>query len=185
MIQLWELLVADADPIPESPLDTPHPALARSKMCFETLIRLYYLRHGFEAADVYLTHYLSALFAIAQEILTCPSSTSSTVDEARATLILSAKGLHDQGRSYYLSETMFNVVESRMSSEDAELMRKFVHVKKGVGEARQLHASRWQSQLPVNIVESTGDAEIARLSYLIGQYAISPTLHETCTKHKQ
>lgn len=192
MAKLWELVVTDADPIPEFPAPgTPHAVLAHSKMCIETLMRLYYLRHGFETADVLLTHYLSALSTRcvnALKTLTLSSTTSSltAADDARATLILSAKGLRDQGRSYPLSETLYHVVEKRMSSEDVELMEKFVQVRKEDSEARKLRANHLQSQLPMNVVNITEDVEINRFSNLIKQYADSPTISQAFSaKRKQ
>jgi hypothetical protein len=192
LIKLWGLVVTDTDPIPElPPPDTPHTVIAQSKMCFETLIRLYYLRHGFETADALLTHYLSALCSKSVDALknlNLSSATSSlaVIEDVRATFVLTAKGLHDQGRSYYLSESMYRLVMGQMSSKDAELMGKFVHVREEDSEVRQLRASHLKNQLPVNVMNITEDAEINPLSNLIKQYADSPTLREALsTKDKQ
>ena len=108
------------------------------------------------------------------------------IEDVRATLVLTTKGLHDQGRSYYLSESVYRLVIGQMSSEDAELMGKFVHVREEDSEVRQLRASHLKNQLPVNVMNITEDAEINRLSNLIKQYADSPTLREALsTKDKQ
>ena len=185
LIKLWELVVADTDPIPESASPgTPHAVLAHSKICFETLIRLYYLRHGFETAEVLLTHYLSALSTWsmhALNALTLSSATSSLVmvDDTRATLILAAKGLSDQSQSYYLSHKVYRVAEKRMSTEDTELIGKFIHIRKEDDEAKQLR----EGHLPMNGMK---DEEIDRMSNLIRHYADCSTLHQKlCKKEKQ
>jgi len=174
MLNLWELLVAEADPILEPSI---HEGLAHSKMCFETLLRLYYLRHGFEAMDVFIIHCLQVLsFMSVATLKTLPSSSTASflaaaADDVRATLILTAKGLCDQGRNYYLSETIYYVVESRLSPEDAELMRKFVHIRKEDSEARHQRARHLQSQILVDVVKITEHPENKSLSNLINQYA--------------
>ena len=161
MTNLLELLVTDADPILEPPpLDTPRAALAHSKMCFETLARLYYLRHGFERTDALIGHLLTALsfmFMGKLKILASSSTSASLmeVNDARATLILAAKGLHDQGQNYYVCRTIYDAIESQVSSEDAELMWKFVHVRKEDRRARQLRARYLQSQYPVHFGKIT------------------------------
>jgi len=176
MINLWELIAADSNQMSESPPpETPHTILDHSKMCFETLMRLYYLRHGFEAADLFSMHYLTVLsFMSVAKLKTLASSATpslAAVDDARATLILAAKGLRDQGQNYYLSHTMYHLVRSQASSEDAELMLKFVHVRKEESEAWQLRSRHVQSQFPVNIIQITEDPENKRLSNMIKQYA--------------
>jgi hypothetical protein len=176
LLNLWELLVDDADPIPEHPPpDTPHGFLSHSKVCFETLIRLYYLRHGFDVADVFFMHYLEVLsftsMAALKTLTFSATSSLAAIEDARATLILAAKGLRDQGRNYYLSETMYYIVESRMSPEDAELMWKFVHARKEDNLARRLRARHLHSQIPVDVVKITEHPDNKLLSYLMKQYA--------------
>lgn len=73
-----------------------------------------------------------------------------------------------------------------MSSEDVELMEKFVQVRKEDSEARKLRANHLQSQLPMNVVNITEDVEINRFSNLIKQYADSPTISQAFSaKRKQ
>src|SRR5947207_9258861 len=108
MLNLLGLLVADDDPILERPQqDTPPAARDHVKMCFETLIRLYYLRHGSETASIIFVHFLAFMSFTYTAILKNPTFSSATpsVDDAQAALILAAKCLSDQGRNYYVSET--------------------------------------------------------------------------------
>src|SRR2546430_16770231 len=100
MLSLWELLVADTDPILEhSPPNTPQAALTHAKMCFETLLRLYYLHHGFETVNIFFTHFLmvQAFASVATLNAQTISSATPSIDDVRATLILAAKSLCDQG----------------------------------------------------------------------------------------
>lgn len=176
LASLLELLVADADPILDPPPpDTPHAALAHSRMCFETLARLYYLRHGFEATDALAGHLLTALsFMFIGKLKTLASSSTNSslmeVNDVRATLILAAKSLHDQGQNYYVCRTIYHTIESQVSSEDAELMSKFAHVRKEDSKARQLRASYLQSQFPVGVAKIT-DSPKKHLGDLVKEYA--------------
>lgn len=157
MLNLWKL-----DPVLEPPLDSPHTGIVHIKMCFETLIRLYYLRHGSEAPNIAFAHYLQILSFMSISTLktqTFPSTSLAAIDDVRATLILTAKGLSDQGRNYYLSETIFYIIEDQMSSEDTELLRKFVHVRKEDNEARWQRAKHSQSQIPLDVVKITEHPE--------------------------
>ena len=176
MVKLWELLVADLDMIPESPPpDTPHAGLAHSKMCFDTLIRLYYLRHGFEGADLTLPTYLVALSSMSaaklKTLTFSAASSSAAVDDVRSTLILSTKGLHDQRQNYSVCQTLRHLIEQQMSSKDIELMWKFLHESKEASEAQHLRASHLQSQAPVYIVKITEDPKNEHLSNWIKLYA--------------
>jgi len=58
-----------------------------------------------------------------------------------------------------------------MSPEDAELMNKFVHVKKEDSEARQLRTSHSKSQVPVGVVKITEHPEDKLIGKMIQQYA--------------
>lgn len=174
MINLLELLVHHAVSIPG--LENPDVLISNSKVCFETLVRLYYLRHGFEASDTPILRFLVALslMSIAELKALASSSTTSSlaaIDDIRATLILAAKGLHDQGRNHYVSQTIYRITENQMSPDDAKLMWKFVGVRKEGSEAEQLRATL-KSKLPVNIVKITEDPETQRLGDMIKKFTL-------------
>jgi len=172
MLNLWELLVTDADPMLELPPNSPQAALAHSKMCFETLMRLYYLRHGSEAANIVFVHYLHILSIMSittLKILSFHSTSLAAIDDVRATLILAIKCLNDQRQNYYMSEKIYNIIENQLSSKDTELVRKFVHVRKEDSEVRRLHAKHSQSKIPVDNAKITKHPENKLLSNLIQQ----------------
>ncbi len=60
----------------------------------ETLIRLYFLRHGFESFDPFLVHPLNVLgFSALNRFNASPAA--SDVDAIRSTIVLAAKGMYD------------------------------------------------------------------------------------------
>ena len=68
---------------------------------------------------------------------------------------------------------MYNVIASQVtqvSSEDAELIWKFVYGEKEDSEARQLRARHSQDQFTANIVKMKKDPENKRMNNLMKQY---------------
>ncbi|KAF2096473.1 nitrate assimilation regulatory protein nirA [Rhizodiscina lignyota] len=176
MINLCELLVSLSDKFAAGPLQSPHSVLEHSKICFETLIRLYYLRHGFESSDTYMAHSLTVMAFMALSQLKQLASSSDPLsmlkrEDARASLILAAKGLSDQGRNYYFPYTLFHVVKAATESEDLELLYKSVNLRKENTGWDKLRAKHVQAQYPCNILSITDFREEQRLSNLIKEYA--------------
>src|ERR1700759_5378659 len=124
MINLCELMVTSSEPTEVNrQLGNPQSLLSHSKMCFESLMRMYYLRHGFARSDTYLAHDLAVLAFMAQDRLKLLSSSEAddspaSVEDTRSTLILAAKGLHDQAENYYFDLILFHIVHNAMSPED-------------------------------------------------------------------
>ena len=102
----------------------PELILAKSKACFETLVRIYYLRHGFESYDTTLLQFLPMLaFSTLGELR---NADSKELDPERrksliSTLVLCAKGIWEQGRNYYGSEAVFHFLQGSLRPEDSEL----------------------------------------------------------------
>jgi hypothetical protein len=175
MIQLCEFLQANPEPTDtEFSQQEIKDHLKRSRVCFETIMRLYYVRHGFEGADSYITYDLAVLAFIAQANLkalrssidaqpmsntmsasSTPYSHLSDLDDTRATLFLAAKGLHLQGKSYPLPRTLFHVVQS-MRPEDAAMMYRYADIRPESSAVEALRAEYARSQYPVLIVDTDG-----------------------------
>lgn len=98
-------------------------------------------------------------------------SSATTLEDVRSSLILAAKGLHDQGQNYYLLYTIFHVVQNSMDDDDRDLMRRYVFVEGEDDQAKQLRTKRVLSQYPVSITRITDDPESQRLGNLIQKYA--------------
>ena len=107
--------------------------LSHSTVCFETLMRLYYLRHGYETPDDHTSHNLMILAykGLSQRYM-APMSVAAvdpeaiSPTEARSTLILAAKELYNQGANYYLPYVLFQIIERKMSPKDREMLHNYV-----------------------------------------------------------
>ncbi|KAI1135321.1 hypothetical protein F5Y05DRAFT_421511 [Hypoxylon sp. FL0543] len=124
----------------------PSTIVDQAKVCFETLIRVYYLRHGFESLDSTLIQFLHLLGFSALRDSSSVEKGSAKHEALRSTLMLCAKGLRDQGQNYYVSEAIFRLLKHSMSIEDALLLKEFTEIEGSDGRldhmAREIR-SRW------------------------------------------
>ncbi|KAI9686064.1 MAG: hypothetical protein M1822_004047 [Bathelium mastoideum] len=156
--------------------DTPQQMLEHSKACFETLLRLYFLRHGFEGSDTYVTHSLMTLAFAAigeQKALSEARGNAPNIrrEELRHTIILAAKGLRDQGQNYYVSVDVFNVVRGAMDPADEDALNRFVRPDRNWQQWNQMRSKHVRAQWPLNIVRITDHPDDQRLGALIKQYS--------------
>lgn len=123
----------------------PTTIVNQSKACFETLLRVYYLRHGFEALDISLVQFLHLLGFSALRDISLAEKGSTTYEALRSTLLLCAKGMQEQGQNYHVSEVVFRLFRYSMSLDDAQLLKEVIeteeyddHLDHMIGEIRSL-----------------------------------------------
>ncbi|KAK0673333.1 putative nitrogen assimilation transcription factor [Cercophora samala] len=93
----------------------------------ETLLRLYYLRHGFEAFDGFLLHFLGSLNFI--KINTRETQDNSLFLEShRSTMLLLMKGIRDQSQCHTVAKMVLRLQAHLMRSDDVALVKKFVDI---------------------------------------------------------
>ncbi|UPL02438.1 hypothetical protein LCI18_013372 [Fusarium solani-melongenae] len=191
LIQLYELLVAEQGVgSPSLPLDTDHlqNTLAECRAFFETILRIYYLRHGFEHGNLMLIQYLAKLAFMAlgklKELSTSNSSSSpmdvgdSDPEAAKSTLLIAQKGLSDQGKSYYFPQTMSNIVLGHVSTEDPYLLQGDTSVEQETrGEAKK-REEQLEGQCPLDVRDISKNPDQHQSENWIRQYA-KLTLDET------
>ena len=130
-----------------TPLDQPHdrgafeidagfnPARLHgaSKASLQTLVHMFYHRHGFEAYYIFLLPILVQLGFDLIERLRTPEAQQEhfppIMKATRATLILCAKGLRDQGRNFFLSELVFRILQDKMNPVDVKLLKDWARIK--------------------------------------------------------
>lgn len=155
---------------------TSHPRIdlqktsEHSAICFETLLRLYYLRHSFQSADAYLIQPMLETGFAAIRRLKAMKLTPAEIDAARGALTLAAKGLIDQGKIYQIHHTVFHVLAGEMSEEDSSLTHRLLDIRNEDNSSSQMRAKHVQAQYVCNIVDITEDPEQQRLGNLIAKY---------------
>lgn len=185
---MYELLLAEVEagraPANVNARDLKR-AIYEAESHTETILRLYYLRHGFEKGDMMLVHFivrfafssLAKLEALAPaHVLASPSPGASTapeppsppapakeagafdLEDIRAALVLAERGLSDQGRSFYFPQTLFHVIQSRLGPEESRIVLQHAGVPEEDFETRQKRAMHILSSYPVR--DNTADAPL-------------------------
>ncbi|KAL2261349.1 hypothetical protein VTK26DRAFT_4346 [Humicola hyalothermophila] len=113
----------DRIPLPKQPRDIYRDAVDH----LETIVRLYYLRHGFEGFDGYLLHFLGSLNHLTMTTIEAGTD-SRFLESRRSTILLLTKGIHDQGRNSFVARAILRLQVRSMRPEDVELLKRFVDI---------------------------------------------------------
>ncbi|KAJ4244801.1 hypothetical protein NW762_014379 [Fusarium torreyae] len=148
---------------------SPQRVAADAKKHLQTLVRLYYLRHGFEAMDLFiviplmLTGY-DCLDAIQEKM---PEAELETL---RSTLILVAHGLYHQRRNHYLAQALFRVIRGKMRPQEVSLLKSSMALDKDEIDAESEMAISVRSHWPVSVVKKQEDMDLHILTNLVESY---------------
>ncbi|KAJ4295913.1 hypothetical protein N0V88_004615 [Collariella sp. IMI 366227] len=127
LIDVVELILGCPQPEGAQLAQVHRDAYNEAVLHFETLIRLYYLRHGFESTDIFLLHFLGFFNHITMKAIET-SEGSSFLESRRSTLVLVTKGIRDQGQAHYVARAILRFQVNMMRPEDLELMQQFVEI---------------------------------------------------------
>ncbi|KAI1213704.1 uncharacterized protein F4807DRAFT_449741 [Annulohypoxylon truncatum] len=144
----------------------PDMIVSQSRICFETLMRIYYLRHGFECLDTTLVQFLHLLGFSTLDEISVTENGSAANEAIRSTLMLCAKGLWEQGQNYYLSEAVFRMLRQSMSVEDVTILGDIVEVEDGDGPLN-LMAQELRSRWPIGAFSKADDSKDRTLEHFI------------------
>lgn len=150
-------------------LPEPNKILAQSKANLETLVRLYYLRHGFESYDPTMILFVSLLaWSSLRDYKQMLQGGSPHLDATRSTLVLCAKFLWDQGSNCFISEVIYRLFKASLPSKDEVLLLRHVTEIDEETSRLCLMVQEVRSQWPVGIF-STAQASVeeSRLSRFI------------------
>ncbi|KAH6663569.1 hypothetical protein F5X68DRAFT_218053 [Plectosphaerella plurivora] len=180
---LYELLVIEAE-AGRAPANVDVGNLKRAvfeaESYTETILRLYYLRHGFEKGDMMLCHFvtrfafstLAKLEAIAPNVVVnasppaasapsppSPDAGAFDLEDVRSALVLAERGLSDQGHSFFFPQTMFHLIQARLAPDEARIVSQHAHVPGEDPDAQSLRAMHLHSNYPVR--DNTADAPLS------------------------
>ncbi|KAK5996294.1 Nitrogen assimilation transcription factor nit-4-like protein [Cladobotryum mycophilum] len=177
VMELQDIMVANQIPIIAiSPANDAASTSAVAMDCFETLLRISYLRHSFENSNVLGTEFLHTLaFSSLNKLKNTSLLLSrSQIDDIRSSLILAAKGLYEQGRNWYCARLIFHLLLEYMCQDDRDLLLRFANIditrhKLGEGSLKMEYV---KSQYPINIASPADDPEGRRLANLLKEKLI-------------
>jgi hypothetical protein len=139
--------------------------LENARIRFETLVRLYYLRHGFETHSIFLVQLLSFLgFMHLRSLRDAPPSET---DHWESGLVLAAKGIRDQVHNLYLAELVFLFLKSSMEPKSSHLLKYVDDIEYQPEKRKASIAEHVRSAWPVGIRGIDEDPEWRRLDNLV------------------
>ena len=135
----------------------------------ETLLRLYYLRHGFGYLDPFLIHPLNVLGFSSMNKLSANLS-SADLNTTRSTIVLAAKGIYDQGQCHYLGQVTLRFLKIDMRPEEKRLLDQIAGLADDEDIVTASKMNEIQARWAPSIIRVTDDPEARRLSNLVKQY---------------
>lgn len=156
---------------------TPQEVVTNSNACLETILRLYYLRHGFESYDPMVTQYVMLVGFSSLKSLSRSDISPATRDSKLSTVILCAKAFREQANNFYLAEAVFYILRDLMEPNDVRALRDSTKIEEEK-ERKKLVAGYIKSDWAIDIVNVAQDPEEHRLVNLI-QATESLTVEES------
>lgn len=186
LVQIYELLVVGNGAGPPSSHSRSHlqEAISESRGYFETLLRIYYLRHSFDHGNMMLTQFLSMLAFLALGKLQAfanPDTKNTVVfsfdigdkdpKATRATLLIAQKGLKDQGRSFYLPQMRFRNIVDHMPAEELLTISGHLTIPADDPGTIQQRKTSLERQCPIDVRRVAEGSRRTQTENWISQYA--------------
>lgn len=114
----------------------PRTLVAHAKTAFETLLRVYYLRHGFDRLDMTCTAFFLQQGFVSIEAL----AKGEDPARHRSTLVLVAKCLYDQGKSAHMARTLYQLLVAQLPGEVVEELGRFAGSWRGEMRAEDIRS---------------------------------------------
>ncbi|KAF4967251.1 hypothetical protein FSARC_5163 [Fusarium sarcochroum] len=153
------------------PQETPENVVIDAKVAFETIQRLYYLRHGFDTYDPLLLQFQLLLGFMSLKTLSSDEKMSSQITESvRSTLALALKGVRGHANNTYLGVTTFRLLRDKIKEYDTQLLQGLADVAQEEETVKSLIASHVKSQYPINVMSMEEDPEEKRIGAMVAAY---------------
>ncbi|KAL6798401.1 hypothetical protein J3E68DRAFT_399708 [Trichoderma sp. SZMC 28012] len=165
IISIFEPLM-DAQTDQEPP---PRQVVAEAKKHLQTLIRLYYLRHGYDAMDLFVVIPLMLAGSECVEAIN-DQTPPAELELLRSTLILVAKGLYSQRRNHYLAEALFRVIRGRMRPSELSLLKNTMKIDEREWDEKSSMVQEVRSAWPVSVVKKKEEIDSQKLTNLVESY---------------
>lgn len=171
VVQLFQPFVAqsaDTAIIETSLKDTPQEIVRHSQVMFETLLRLYYLRHSYDTYDAWIIHFLIVLGTNALNALyTASTPTQAAAEVLRSSLVLAVTGLEQQSKNVFIAKICALGLEKSMRSEDLQWVHMYLCLKPVTMEEQRMIDENTRSSYPLPIVRDNGQVETRLLGEIV------------------
>ncbi|OPB40292.1 Zn2Cys6 transcriptional regulator [Trichoderma guizhouense] len=171
-IYYHHLILTIFEPLMDTPTNQeppPQQVVAESKKHLQTLIRLYYLRHGYDAMDLFIVIPLMLSGSDCIEAIN-DQTPAAELELLRSTLILVATGLYSQRRNHYLAEALFRVIRGRMRPSELSLLKNTMKIDESEWEEKSSMVQEVRSSWPVSVVKKKEELDSHILTNLVESY---------------
>ncbi|VZI05496.1 unnamed protein product [Fusarium fujikuroi] len=148
---------------------SPQRIVADSKRNMQTLVRLYYLRHGFEAMDLFIVIPLMIMGYDSIDAIKEDTPTEE-IEFLRSTLILIAQGLYYQRKNHYLAQALFKVIRGKMRPQEIGLLKSSMALDRYEAYPEPELSVPVRSHWPVSVIKKHEDRESHILTNLVESF---------------
>ncbi|KAJ4304568.1 hypothetical protein N0V90_000094 [Kalmusia sp. IMI 367209] len=171
LIKLFEKVALSTELPPDYSLSaTPGEICSVAHVYFETLLRLYYIRHGYEILDPWIINFLVTLGSRAQASLNTPPSAAPsriTVEFHRSTFVLAVKGLEEQSKNVFVAKLTVLALKKGIKEEDMYWLQTYTNLKPLSNEEQMLIDENTRCSKVVPIVGTDGIERTRRLGDVV------------------
>lgn len=143
----------------------PKDIVSNAERDINVLLRLYYSRHGFEDPHIYLSIPLVKLGFMSLHSIN-DQMPPEKLHYMRSSLLLILKGLREQGRSYYVTRTLYHIIKNQLRPEEARLLQGTEDPESESDRSPQLEGevqSAWSPTI-VDISDDPSEDELSKLA---------------------
>ncbi|KAF2449783.1 hypothetical protein P171DRAFT_379973 [Karstenula rhodostoma CBS 690.94] len=148
--------------------ETPQEIVRYSAAMFETLLRLYYLRHSYDTYDAWIIHFVLVLGTNSlKSLYGATPTTQQSVDVLRSSILLAAEGLRQQGKNVYIARVCALGMQNSMRPDDLQLVQTYLSLKPVTQEEQNMIDESVRCLYPVPIVRADGELETRKLGEIM------------------
>ena len=148
---------------------SPEDAFREAEQNLNILVRLYFMRHSFEATDIYLVSPLSRLGFLCLKALS-ENPALHELEYIRSTLALVLNGLSSQSQNANITRALLKVVKSSTPKAEIQAIQHKENVSSNESEVNEDHMEGYiQSAWIPSVVSISDDLKSKQLSKLVAQ----------------
>jgi hypothetical protein len=137
----------------------------------ETVPRMYYTRHSFQVADVFLANFLTMVAKLMIEALKARTGLTKAdhINSLRSTLLLCLKGLNGQGRNIHCTYVIYRLLRDSLEPMEVNILRGYIATDEE-NDSKPLDPQQARSHFPITIMRLDEDPEASFMVNMVKEY---------------
>ncbi|OAQ65033.1 C6 transcription factor [Pochonia chlamydosporia 170] len=162
---VWTLL----DTFSEVATASGQRGIMTASVHFETIMRLYFLRHSYAFPDSFMMLFMVTLGFISIERLTFKEN-QAEINEICSIILLCARGLYEQSLKFYVAETLLHLTRGKMGQGTLDMLGAYVPAQRDIDLKRCMAARLNRSELPMTAAKSGKDLTLVKMESMIKEF---------------